>query len=151
MDETEELDVDLGESDEEEIQITPAELINMIEEMWINEKFAPEILPQKIDIVNCTLEQLSAMEENLETLDSKDFQKNLHKMEMDRLRFMITSYLRIRIQKIEDFVVAILKQEEDRAQNNLETYLTADELSYAKSYKESKADFIHTFFICLLF
>lgn len=122
--------------DDDEIQITPAELVGMIEEMWINEKFAPEILPHKYDVILCMLEQIDCMERNLETLDNKDLIKNIHKLEVDRLRFMVTSYLRIRLKKVEDYVLYILQQEEERAKNDLETYLSDNELSYAKSYKE---------------
>lgn len=125
-----------SDDDDDEIQITPAELVGMIEEMWINEKFAPEILPHKYDVVMCMLEQIECMERNLETLDNKDLIKNIHKLEVDRLRFMVTSYLRIRLNKIEDFALCILQQEEERRKNGLEMYLSDSELVYANSYKD---------------
>lgn len=127
----------IDSDDEEEIQITPTELVNMIEEMWINEKFAPEVLPHKYDVVLCMLDQINCMEGNLETLDNSDFKKNLHKLEVDRLRYMVTSYLRIRLQKIEECVFYILKQEEERTKNGQEPYLSVDELQYAKNYSDS--------------
>lgn len=41
--------------EEDEIELTPGEVIELMEEAWMNEKFAPEILPNKFEIVECLL------------------------------------------------------------------------------------------------
>ncbi|XP_073444995.1 DNA replication complex GINS protein SLD5 isoform X2 [Dendrobates tinctorius] len=41
--------------------LTPAELISKLEEAWLNEKFAPELLESKSEIVECVMEQLNHM------------------------------------------------------------------------------------------
>lgn len=132
------IDINLDDSDSEEIPLTAAEVIEKMEEAWLNEKFAPEILPNKSEIVECLLGQISYMEENLQNLSSSDFQKSLHQMEVDRLRFIITSYLRTRLEKIETYVFAIVKSEEERIENNQLLYLTDNEMQFAKAYKASK-------------
>nr|CAI5826563.1 unnamed protein product [Callosobruchus analis] len=70
----------------------------MMEESWVNEKFAPEILPHKMEIVDCLLGQIAYMEENLQSLACADFRKSVHQLEVDRLRFLgmlfIISYIR---------------------------------------------------------
>nr|XP_038950335.1 DNA replication complex GINS protein SLD5 isoform X4 [Rattus norvegicus] len=64
---TEVLDLHGQDSDEgsEEVVLTPAELIERLEQAWMNEKFAPELLESKSEIVECVVEQLEHMEENL--------------------------------------------------------------------------------------
>ncbi|KAI4465458.1 sld5 protein [Holotrichia oblita] len=49
----------------EEVPLTAAEVIELMEEAWRNEKFAPDILPNKSEVVDCLLGQISYMEENL--------------------------------------------------------------------------------------
>ncbi|KAI4465451.1 sld5 protein [Holotrichia oblita] len=121
----------------EEVPLTAAEVIELMEEAWRNEKFAPDILPNKSEVVDCLLGQISYMEENLRNLKTADFQKSIHQLEVDRLRFLVSSYLRQRLQKIEAYTFIILRQEEQRLEQNEELYLTNNELEFARSYKES--------------
>ncbi|XP_045391714.1 DNA replication complex GINS protein SLD5 isoform X2 [Lemur catta] len=60
---TEELDLMGQDSDagSEEVVLTPAELIERLEQAWMNEKFAPELLESKSEIVECVMEQLEHM------------------------------------------------------------------------------------------
>lgn len=122
----------------EEVPLTAAEVIELMEEAWRNEKFAPDILPNKSEVVDCLLGQISYMEENLRNLKTADFQKSIHQLEVDRLRFLVSSYLRQRLQKIEAYTFIILRQEEQRLEKNEELYLTNSELEFARSYKESE-------------
>lgn len=130
LDETDEID-------EDEVQITLAQAMKMMRESWLNEKFAPEILPNKQELVDCLLGQINTMEGNIESLPSTDFQKAIYQMEVDRLRFLITSYLRLRLEKIENFVHNILIEETSRSERGEELYLTDDEIEFAKSYKKA--------------
>lgn len=56
----------------------------MMEVAWQNEKFAPEILPHKREIVELLLGQITYLEERLQQLPSTDFKKGIHQMEIDR-------------------------------------------------------------------
>ncbi|KAK5645930.1 hypothetical protein RI129_004394 [Pyrocoelia pectoralis] len=125
------------ESEYEEIAHTAAEVLQLMEEAWLNEKFAPEILPHKYDIVECLLGQVSHVEENLSNVHNDDLRRSLHQMELDRLRYLVSSYLRLRLEKIERFVYFILKQEEERSQKGEENYLNDNELNFAKCYGQS--------------
>lgn len=133
------IDAETLESDEneEQLELTPAEVIQIIEEAWVNEKFAPEILPHKAEIVDCLLEQIQFMEENLKNLSTTDFRKSIHQLEVDRLRFLVSSYLRTRIEKIETYVTHILQQEQQRNQRDEELYLSEQELQFAKDFSKS--------------
>lgn len=59
-----------------------------MEEAWLNEKFAPEILPHKTEIVELLLGQITYMEERLQQLESTDFKKGIHQMEIDRWEYV---------------------------------------------------------------
>ena len=49
---------------------------------WFNEKFSPELLEAKTDLVDCMLEQISEMEENIARAKKGDFKVSLHRMEV---------------------------------------------------------------------
>ncbi|XP_046836020.1 DNA replication complex GINS protein SLD5 isoform X2 [Vespa crabro] len=93
---------------EEEEVLTAENALEAIENAWLNEKFSPEILPHKFDLVDCMLQQISHMEENMK------------------------SYLRIRLEKIERYTIHILSEEASREPD--EAYLTPEELRFAKDY-----------------
>ncbi|XP_056645441.1 DNA replication complex GINS protein SLD5 [Diorhabda carinulata] len=125
---------DVSINSEEQVQITPAEVIELIEEAWINEKFAPEILPHKSEIVEIILDQISNMEENIKNLCSTDFTKIIYQLEVDRLRFLVSSYLRTRLEKIEIHVNHILGEEAKRIDKRSDLYLSHEELKFAKEF-----------------
>ncbi|KAJ8973532.1 hypothetical protein NQ317_015666 [Molorchus minor] len=131
-----ELNIDNPEENDDEGQLTPAEVIELMEEAWINEKFAPEVLPHKLEIVECLLGQISYMEGNLQNLKSSDFKKSIHQLEVDRLRFLVSSYLRTRLEKIETYVTYILQQEQERSEHGKTLYLTKEELQFARDFSE---------------
>uniref|UniRef100_A0A8C5NJ62 Uncharacterized protein n=1 Tax=Junco hyemalis TaxID=40217 RepID=A0A8C5NJ62_JUNHY len=56
-----------GDSDgeSEELVLTPAQLIQSLEQAWLNEKFAPELLESKPEIIECVVEQLDHMVVNI--------------------------------------------------------------------------------------
>lgn len=60
------------------------------------------------------LEQIQHMENNMSKLDKQDFRLLAHRMELERIRFIISSYLRLRLEKIELYTQYILKQESER-------------------------------------
>lgn len=127
---------EIEDDDEANVELTSAELIELMEEVWVNEKFAPEILPHKHEVVECVLGQISYMEKNLSTLPSTDFKKGIHQLEVDRIRFLVTSYIRHRLVKIENYVLHILKEEEKRGERGEESYLTEAEQEFAVKYKQ---------------
>uniref|UniRef100_A0A1B6E5G4 DNA replication complex GINS protein SLD5 n=1 Tax=Clastoptera arizonana TaxID=38151 RepID=A0A1B6E5G4_9HEMI len=126
-----ELDLDeTFESDEE--TVTAAGVLNTLQEAWLNEKLSPEILPHKAELVQCMMEQIEQMEENIKKLDKNDFKVNLHRLELDRIRYLITSYLRTRIEKIECFPFTILESE--NSSDPEERVLSPSEYTYTVEY-----------------
>lgn len=108
---------------------------------WLNEKNAPDILPYQKDIVDIMLSQLSHMNDNLKQLSENDFRWKVHKMELERIRYIVASYLRCRLQKIELFTLYILNEDAVRTVNN--KYLSVAELEFAKEYYKSIEKHFH--------
>ena len=55
-------------------------------------------------VASCMMDQLGQMESNLLEVGQKDVRVPLHQMEMQRVRFLLTSYWRIRLEKIQRFI-----------------------------------------------
>nr|XP_014693247.2 DNA replication complex GINS protein SLD5 isoform X2 [Equus asinus] len=106
----EELDLTGQDSDggSEEVVLTPAELIERLEQAWMNEKFAPELLESKCEIVECVMEQLEHMEENLRRARKGDL-------------------------KIEKFFPHVLEKEKTRREGESSS-LSPEEFAFAKEY-----------------
>lgn len=121
---------DIALSDEE--PITAQKVLQTLQEVWLNEKFSPELLQHQSDLVDCMLDQIQQMEENLRKLKKNDFRVVIHRMELDRIRYIVTDYLRIRLNKIERFVIHVLEQESSR--NIEDPYLSPPELKFAREY-----------------
>lgn len=132
---TEELGLSGQDSDvgSEEVVLTPAELIERLEQAWMNEKFAPELLESKPEIVECVMEQLDHMEENLRRAKKEDLKVSIHRMEMERIRYVLSSYLRCRLMKIEKFFPHVLEKEKTRREGESSS-LSPEEFAFAKEY-----------------
>ncbi|XP_003412561.1 DNA replication complex GINS protein SLD5 isoform X1 [Loxodonta africana] len=132
---TEELNLMEQDSDggSDEVVLTPAELIERLEEAWMNEKFAPELLESKSEIVECVIEQLHHMEENLRRAKKGDLKVSIHRMEMERIRYVLSSYLRCRLRKIEKFFPHILEKEKTRSDRE-PSCLSPEEFAFAREY-----------------
>lgn len=124
---------DVNQDDSQEDVMTPAELIAKLEEAWLNEKFSPELLENKSEVVECVMEQLTHMEANLQRVKKGDMKASIHRMEIDRIRFVLSSYLRSRLRKIEKFFPHVLEKEKSR-QAGEPSLLSPEEFAFAKEY-----------------
>uniref|UniRef100_A0A5B7AIF6 DNA replication complex GINS protein SLD5 n=2 Tax=Davidia involucrata TaxID=16924 RepID=A0A5B7AIF6_DAVIN len=94
------------------IATTDAELLKRA---WRNEKAAPEILQFEASLVRRSREQIQLMEETVEEYMRSGIDPltvSLYQMDMDRTLFLLRSYLRIRLQKIEKHMFCIQKTTE---------------------------------------
>ncbi|KAH8146479.1 uncharacterized protein LAJ45_09425 [Morchella importuna] len=107
--------------------------INDLTQAWIAERTAPEILPYQNDLLERLMERIRAQIELVETqtgdLDPKtNFSLILIQTELERVKFLVRSYLRARIHKIDKHAIHILTTPTTRGN------LSAPELSYLKSH-----------------
>ncbi|EDV26588.1 DNA replication complex GINS protein SLD5 [Trichoplax sp. H2] len=133
MDEEQELEG--YEESDEYVAMTSAELLDKLKEAWINERMAPELLNSQDELVECMIEQLDAMERNLKTGKRNPLVNSMHGLEMERVRFLINSYIRCRLGKIEKYVIDVLQQHKARGQEDL-PLLSRAELEYAREYAD---------------
>lgn len=123
---------DLFEDDEE--QITAEKVLENISLAWQNERLCLELLPHSSEMVELMLGQIAHMEENLQSLDTNDFRSIMHKMELERIKYILASYLRCRLKKIEEFTGHILEEEALRSEN--QKRLSSSELAFATGYRD---------------
>ncbi|KAL0476347.1 gins4 [Acrasis kona] len=109
---------------------------------WSTEKFYPHILPYKDNIVGRLQEEIeNARNRLLEQPETNLTTKTIKELEIDRLRFLVISYLRTRLLKIEKHVQYIIETEEmfDR--------LSPGEQKFAKQYFELQQAHLNTMFL----
>lgn len=99
---------------------------------WLNERHAPEILPHQTDMLDMMLGQIVHMDENIRLLPKNDFRQIAHKMELERVKYIINSYLRCRLEKIERFAQAILQDDDERTIHQRK--LAQDERVFASTF-----------------
>ncbi|KAJ3052850.1 GINS complex subunit, partial [Rhizoclosmatium hyalinum] len=109
--------------------------IQLLTQAWINERGAPEILAFEGQVIDRLLELLRAQEEHVEELSNDDandidFVRSVYLHEADRVKFVLQSYLRTRLFKIEQKTLAILKSPEYQA------CLSESELAYAQRFNQ---------------
>lgn len=81
-------------------------------------------------MLDLMLGQVAHMEENVKQLEKNDFRGVIHRMELERIKYIICSYLRCRLAKIENFTDFILAEDEKREEKRL----SDEELNYATMY-----------------
>ncbi|KAG7170663.1 DNA replication complex GINS protein SLD5-like [Homarus americanus] len=128
-------DIIEGSGDEGEA-MTASEVLQKLEEAWITERISPTLERHQSELVDCMLDQINQMTENLKRCKKHDFRLAIHKMEIDRIRYIISSYLRVRLEKIERFAHYLLEKEANTTEESL-AVLSPHEVAYARDYISS--------------
>jgi len=102
---------------------------------------APEILPSQTDMLELMVSQVAHMEEQMRDLDKNDFRAVVHSMELERVRYIMASYLRCRLQKIETFTQHILNQEASREPDDKR--LSPEETKFAQEFAANVDEYFH--------
>ncbi|KIJ47904.1 hypothetical protein M422DRAFT_163302 [Sphaerobolus stellatus SS14] len=110
-------------------------IISDLIRIWTNERLAPDILDQKGELIQKVLDRVREQADMVHQLrldpDSSEdvhFQIILVQTEVERMRFIVRSYMRTRIHKIEKYAHYILREPE------VQTRLSTIELRHAESY-----------------
>lgn len=107
--------------------------VELLKRAWRNEKAAPEILRFDSPLVSRVREQTQLLEETLDDFADSgvdDLVVSLYQMDLDRTLFLLRSYLRLRLQKIEKYTMHISRSED------LLSRLSQQERRFAKSCAE---------------
>ncbi|KAL9252926.1 DNA replication complex GINS protein SLD5-like protein [Drosera capensis] len=99
--------------DEDEDESLKAESdVELLKRAWRNEKGAPEILEYQSALVRRSTQQIHHMEDLIEELTKRGDDPlivSIYQIDLDRAQFLLRSYLRIRLQKIEAAMLHIAK------------------------------------------
>lgn len=109
-----------------------SQVLEILETAWTNEMCAPELLQHQTDMLELMLSQVAHMEEQMKDLDKNDFRFVVHQMELERIRYIMSSYLRCRLQKIETFTQYILNR--DAELDEADKRLSPEEAKYAQDF-----------------
>src|SRR5438270_375127 len=90
---------------------SPAQVYQRLLELVSNEIESPELLPYEETVVDCLVDQIEHMTENMKRLQSKldPFCIEQHKIELERFGYAVNKYLRTRIEKIELLAGTLIK------------------------------------------
>ena len=118
---------DQNEETEEE------ESLKQLEVWWRQEAECPELLPfqkEVVDIVNTLItQQDEALHEMKEERDpDKKFDIALYEIELERAKYVLANYLRLRLQKIQDYILYICLDPKN------EKLLSQEEAEFAFGY-----------------
>uniref|UniRef100_A0A1I7SYR7 GINS complex subunit 4 n=1 Tax=Caenorhabditis tropicalis TaxID=1561998 RepID=A0A1I7SYR7_9PELO len=90
------------EDEEYEEMVTPEEVLRKMTIAWQNELCTPCLLPTQMELVDVLLDQIQGMEENIaRQTDKAQLRISLHRMELQRISFVTSDYVRCRLRKIE--------------------------------------------------
>ncbi|XP_037553132.1 DNA replication complex GINS protein SLD5-like [Nematolebias whitei] len=84
---------------------------------------------------------LKTLESNLQRVKTGDAKASVHRMEIDRIRYVLSSYLRSRLLKIEKFFPHVLEKERSRAEGQ-PPLLSPEEFAFAKEYYASTETYL---------
>ena len=113
----------------------PQSDVPALKSAFLNERFSPELLPFESELVLRVRQQLLFMQAEIterfrpEDSDSAvGSAESICRMEVLRIRFLLKSYLRCRLEKVEKYPIFYLSQA------GLRNLLSGEELNYAEKY-----------------
>lgn len=125
---------DFGAIGGDEGDVLRNEDITRIKRALLNEKTSPELLPYQEELVDeliaATAHQSSVIEDARSTV-AEAFAASLYQMEIDRVNFLVASYLRTRLFKIQKYAVYLLSNADMYAR------LSEREKEFARGYVDS--------------
>ncbi|KAJ3218881.1 hypothetical protein HK099_004905 [Clydaea vesicula] len=111
--------------------------IDLFTKAWINEKNSPEILNFKKELLESLSLKLTTQKHFIEEENLEIFLSSIYLQEIERLKFLIRSYLKMRLEKIEKFSLDFLVNQENRLK------LSSKELSYCEKYQRLKQEYFN--------
>ncbi|KAI9304684.1 hypothetical protein BJ944DRAFT_266449 [Cunninghamella echinulata] len=113
---------------------TESDPVETLTRAWMNERNAPELLPYMKNIIDALIEQIEeqtafVMDEMSSSIENK-FISMLYQTEVERVRYLIKSYLRTRLFKIEKYTLELLRKPD------MDSLMSPQEIVYARRYQE---------------
>ena len=109
-----------------------SEFMSNLVKIWRNEKLSQTLLPYEENIIN---DVITLIEKKEKEINNKKIDKNVKyyiEIDIQRIKFIIKDYLRIRLMKIEKYLFYLLK-------NNKIDILSQNEIKFAAELMDVKA------------
>ncbi|EGG13950.1 myosin IB [Cavenderia fasciculata] len=106
--------IDNNQQEEEEEEEVIGNLLQDIKQLWINERLSPDLLPYDNEKIGIATSKMQEREDILATITSDPLVVHIYEMEKERIKYIVRSYLRTRLQKIERYNEYLLMREETR-------------------------------------
>lgn len=124
------------------------EAVDVMKMLARNEQYSPELLPfqtQTIEVVRSLVsQQLQIVDQEDELEENNSTESDLKRLEIDRIKYLLRHYYRVRIAKIENNIFFISKNAE------ASELLSKDEKKYATDYKTLIDDHFSKSFLSML-
>uniref|UniRef100_A0AC35TNP4 DNA replication complex GINS protein SLD5 n=1 Tax=Rhabditophanes sp. KR3021 TaxID=114890 RepID=A0AC35TNP4_9BILA len=145
--------IESDDDDEDNEQMTCVELLALMTKIYRNQKYAPELLLQRFDVVDVILEVISKYKEKLEIIGetykngTKPVQYPLFRMEIARVEYLVKSYINRRLQLIEENSLYYLNLDSKLRMENTTNLLDDREIEFAKEYIQHYDKLMHDGFL----
>lgn len=92
-------------------------MLEKVTKAIIKERESPDILPYETDIITELEKLIATQEEALEDVEAvtptENFFNSIYKLEVERMKYLLKSYLRTRIFKIEKYHLYLIKNNKE--------------------------------------
>lgn len=114
---------------------TPKEVYLRLIELINNQMESPEVLQYESGVIECIVEQIDHMNDNIKRLNQKldQFCVEQHLTELERFSYTVNEYYRTRILKIEANSVSLIKSLQTN-RKYVEKLLSKNEIKYLDNY-----------------
>ncbi|WFD39751.1 GINS complex subunit [Malassezia japonica] len=123
----------------------PEPSVVQLAHQWLNERGAPEIQPWNAALVESVMDQIAQQQSILDSLASdastseeEHFRLNLVQLDVERAKWLMRSYLRARLAKIEKHAAHLMAHRSEQQR------LSDVELGYARRYHQLNSDHFHS-------
>jgi GINS complex subunit 4 len=122
-------------TDDYESYETPKEVYIRLIELINNQRESPELLQYEESVIDCIVEQIEHMNDNIKRLNGKldPFCVSQHRTELERLSFAQNQYFRTRIEKIESNAISLIKSLQTNTKY-VQKLMSKNEIKYLDNY-----------------
>jgi len=108
--------MDEGTFQDEEQGPSSAEDLQTLRNTCLNERFAPELLPYDVGLIERVKQSLDEQMDRIAELSEENFlQRSVYEMERERVEYLVRAYLRNRLQKVAKFALSLSQDVDARS------------------------------------
>ncbi|KAI6241944.1 DNA replication complex GINS protein SLD5 [Aphelenchoides fujianensis] len=121
------------------MEVTLADAIAQMKKAWTNERIARKLLPHRFDLVDSLLGEVERTQAELEeTTDKTRVTYGAKRTDVDRVSYVINSYIRTRMRKIEANAAALLMEHTERQAQQKDDLMDEREVVFAENYHKDR-------------